>query len=76
MPTTSCRTETSIVSVFVELARKLGYASHDSEHLKETLKALVDCTVEWNVLGKDKKQEWGVASLLGSAPNKRRGLHL
>ena len=49
-----------------ELARKLGYASHDSEHLKETLKALVDCTVEWNVLGKDKKQEWGVASLLGS----------
>ena len=51
----------------VELARKLGYASHDSEHLKETLKALVDCTVEWNVLGKDKEQEWGVASLLASA---------
>ena len=50
-----------------ELARKLGYASHDSEHLKETLKALVDYTVEWNILGKDKKQEWGVASLLGSA---------
>ena len=50
-----------------ELARKLGYASNDSEHLKETLKALVDYTVEWNVLGKDKKQRWGVASLLGSA---------
>ena len=49
-----------------ELARKLGYTSHDSEHLKETLKALVDYTVEWNVLGKDKEQEWGVASLLGS----------
>ena len=50
-----------------ELARKLGYASNDSEHLKETLKALVDYTVEWNVLGKDKKQRWGVAALLGSA---------
>ena len=49
-----------------ELARKLGYASHDSEHLKETLKALVDYTVEWNVLGKDKKQRWGAAALLAS----------
>ena len=64
--TMSYLTEISIVLVLPELARKLGYASHDSEHLKETLKALVDCTVEWNVLGKDKKQEWGVASLLGS----------
>ena len=49
-----------------ELARKLGYASHDSEHLKETLKALVDYTVEWNILGKDKKQRWGAAALLAS----------
>ena len=31
------------------------------------LRALVDCTVEWNVLGKDNKQEWGVASLLANA---------
>ena len=35
-----------------ELARKVSaIASHDSEHLKETLKALVDYTVEWNILG-------------------------
>ena len=54
------------VSVF-ELARKLGYASNDTEHLKETLEALVDCTVEWNILGKDKVEEWGVASLLAEA---------
>ena len=59
---------TDIYSVsVVELARKLGYASHDTEHLKETLEALVDCTVKWNILGKDNKQEWGVASLLASA---------
>ena len=50
-----------------DLAKSLGFNSHNEDHLKETLKALVDCTVEWNVLGKDKKQEWGVASLLGSA---------
>ena len=54
------------VSVF-ELARKLGYASNDTEHLKETLEALVDCTVEWNILDKDKVEEWGVASLLAEA---------
>ena len=59
---------TDIYSVSVaELSRKLGYASNDTEHLKETLEALVDCTVEWNILCKDNKQEWGVASLLASA---------
>ena len=50
-----------------ELAKSLGFNSKDSEHLKETLEALVDCTVEWNLLGKDKKERWGVASLLASA---------
>ena len=47
-----------------ELARKLGFNSKNEEYLKETLEALVNCTVEWNILGKDKKQEWGAASLL------------
>ena len=50
-----------------ELAEKLGFDSRDIEHLKETVKALVDHTVEWNILGKDKKQIWGVAALLASA---------
>ena len=50
-----------------ELAKKLGFNSRDYDHLKETLEALVDCTVEWNILGKDKKEEWGVASLLAEA---------
>ena len=49
-----------------DLAKSLGYDSKDIDHLKETLKALVDCTVEWNILGKDKEGEWGVASLLAS----------
>ena len=51
----------------VELARKLGYASNDSEHLKETLEALGACQVKWNLLNKDKKEKWGFANLLASA---------
>ena len=50
-----------------ELAKKLGFNSHNEDHLKETLEALVDCTVKWNVLGKDKKERWGVAALLAFA---------
>ena len=50
-----------------ELAAKLGFGDGNQEYLKEMLRALVDCTVEWNVLGKDNKQEWGVASLLANA---------
>ena len=50
-----------------ELARKLGYASNDTEHLKETLEALGSCQVKWNLLNKDKKEKWGFANLLASA---------
>ena len=47
-----------------ELATKLGFDSHNHDHLKVTLKSLVDCTVEWNILGKNNKEVWGAASLL------------
>ena len=49
------------------LAKKLGFKSNNQDYLKETLEALVDCTVKWNLLNKDNKEVWGVASLLGSA---------
>ena len=48
----------------VELAAKLGFGNGNQEYLKEVLKSIVDCKVEWNVLDKDKEEEWGVASLL------------
>ena len=51
----------------VELAAKLGFNSGNRNYLKEVLRSLVDCTVEWNILGKDKEEEWVVASLLASA---------
>ena len=50
-----------------ELAAKLGFNSKNENYLKEILEALVDCKVEWNILGKDKAEEWGVAVLLASA---------
>lgn len=52
-----------------ELAAKLGFKDiHSNQHyLEETLKALVDCKVEWNLLDKDRVEEWGVASLLAEA---------
>ena len=51
----------------VELSAKLGFNSGNRNYLKKVLRSLVDCTVEWNVLNKDKEEEWGVASLLASA---------
>ena len=51
----------------VELAAKLGFDSKNDAYLKGMIKALVDCTVEWNILGKNNKQVWGAAALLGSA---------
>ena len=50
----------------VELATKLGFGDGNQEYLKEVLKSIVDCKVEWNVLNKDNKQVWGVAGLLAS----------
>ena len=51
----------------VELTAKLGFNSGNRNYLKDVLRSLVDCTVEWNILGKDKEEEWVVASLLASA---------
>ena len=50
-----------------ELAAKLGFDSKNEDYLKDTLKSLRNCEVEWNILRKDKKQEWGVAGLLAEA---------
>ncbi len=50
-----------------DLARSLGFDSNNHDHLKETLETLVDYTVKWNILAKDRHDVWGVASLLASA---------
>ena len=51
----------------VELAAKLGFGDGNQEYLKGVLRSLRSCEVEWNLLNKDKKQVWGIASLLASA---------
>ena len=48
----------------VELAAKLSFDSKNDEYLREILESIADFKVKWNILGKDKKQEWGVAHLL------------
>ena len=50
----------------VELAAKLGFDSKNEDYLKEVLRQLHACTVEWNLLNKDNKEKWGVAGLLAS----------
>ena len=48
-----------------ELAERLGFQDRNANHkyLKDALRALRACEVEWNVLRKDKTTTWGVAGL-------------
>jgi hypothetical protein len=50
-----------------EIMDCLGWGGHNQDYVKDSLRALVSCTVEWNILGKDKINEWGVTSLLSQA---------
>jgi hypothetical protein len=47
-----------------DLYSLLEYNSNDINYIKELLKNLVSINVEWNLFGKDGKQQWGVVSLL------------
>ena len=51
-----------------ELAAKLGFKDEYSnqDYLKDALRSLRFCEVEWNLLNKDNKQVWGIAGLLAS----------
>ena len=49
-----------------DLAGVLDFASKNFDYLKDNLKALVGCLVEWNILNKD-KQEWVATTLLSQA---------
>ena len=50
--------EIHTVSV-AELAAKLGFDSHNHDHLKVTLKSLVDCTVEWEYPRQEQQRSVG-----------------
>lgn len=50
-----------------ELRNSIKFNSHNLKFLKEEIKALRSLEVEYNILGKDSKVEWGVMGLIGSA---------
>ena len=50
-----------------ELAAKLGFNSNNEDYLKDALRELRACEVEWNILDKNNREEWGVAGLLADA---------
>jgi len=59
------------VQVFEMDARTLcmmvGYNSNDFDTLKASLRGLAETVAEWDMLGADGAQEWGVSSLLSYA---------
>ena len=50
-----------------ELCEVLSFDSNNLEYLKQNLKALIGCVVEWNILRKDKKTKWEATALLAKA---------
>lgn len=50
-----------------ELLDALDVTTRNTEHLKDLLTALTTTAIQWNVLGKDQVEEWGVAALLAEA---------
>ena len=50
-----------------EVLDSLGTTTRNTEHLKDLLTALSTTAVQWNVLGKDNVEEWGVSALLAEA---------
>lgn len=49
------------------LSVMIGYDSNDIDTLKNVLRALAETTAEWDMLGDDGQQEWGVSALLSYA---------
>lgn len=47
-----------------DLCKYLAFGSNNTKHLKDALRGLVGIKVEWNILGADRQQTWGVAALL------------
>jgi hypothetical protein len=54
-----------------DLMRMLEFESKNENYLKEALKALATCGVEWNILDKDGSEIWGVTTLLAHAEIRR-----
>ncbi len=49
------------------LCLMIGYNSNDIDTLRDALRSLAETLAEWDMLGEDGKQEWGVSALLAYA---------
>ena len=58
--------ETHTINV-PDLIKTLEFESGNQEYLKDALRGLVDCKVEWNVLNKDGNAKWGIAPMISGA---------
>jgi len=54
-----------------DLCRYLNFDSNNTQHLKTALRGLVRTHVEWNILGADRQQVWGVAAMLSEVQIKQ-----
>lgn len=60
-------TEKEVHTISVrELADAAGFESKDIELIKRSLTSLVKASVTWNILDRDRKNVWGMSSILGS----------
>jgi hypothetical protein len=49
-----------------DLADAVGFDSKNTAVIKDALRQLVNATIEWNILGQDKKHRWRASGILGS----------
>ncbi len=62
---------------FADIVKFSGYNDFSNlKYLKDCIRELVDVTIEYNILGKDKLNEWGVFSLLAQANIKQYSEHI
>ena len=47
-----------------EIIKNIGWKNANTKEIRRSLKKLVDTTIEWNILGKDRKNKWTYTKLL------------
>lgn len=61
----------------LELVKEVGWGEEQSvpQHIRSSIIKLVETSIQWNMLGRDKKRKWAVSTLLASAKISNGILH-
>ncbi len=53
----------------IELVKEIGWSKNNfvPQHIRNSIIRLVETSIQWNILGRDKKRKWAVSTLLASA---------